>query len=87
MQRSLSKRNQGSVVGVYSAVTHAFQTSAPLLFSFFVKALNVKSRPSLYGPLVAAFVIAGYIGSAIFYWRAGNEFSKLIEDKKKRKAL
>lgn len=69
------------MVGVYSFITHIFQTLSPLLFGFCANLFKVKTRPFLYGPLIGGFVIFGYLMSAIFYWRAGKKFKNYVEEK------
>ena len=75
MQNSVSKENQGNVVGVYSFVATISSTISPIIFGFLASLLNAKSNPSIYGYLIALFVTFGYSISSIFYYLAGKHYS------------
>ena len=38
--------------------------------------LNLKSNTLLYGPLIAAFTVAGYLPSALFYFQSGVSYKR-----------
>jgi MFS family permease len=81
MQKASSKENAGNVVSMYTFVTTVAQTISPIFFSYFAGILGVVSRPSLYGPMISAFITFGYACSSIFYWKAGKSYKKFMQDK------
>lgn len=44
------------------------------------------ANPAMYGPLITAFVAFSYLGSLPFWWRAGANYKKFMEDKDEENA-
>ena len=43
--------------------------------------MNAAANPRIYGYLVLAATSIGYLGSNIFYYRAGKEYTKVMKEK------
>jgi hypothetical protein len=54
---------------------------APLIFGFFANYYGAIRNPRVYGYLVTAAVTLGYLGSNIFYYKAGKEYSKMMTER------
>ena len=79
MQNSVSKENYGNVVGAYNFITSLIQPLVPAFFGILASYYGAFKRPSVYGPLIAAFISFGYGLSGFFYWRAGIAYSKMMK--------
>ena len=60
---------------------HLAQTLSPLLFSFLAKSFGAVNAPRIYGYLLFGAVSIGYLGSNIFYYKAGRAYTKFMEDR------
>lgn len=60
------------------------QTVAPVLFGLIANYMGALKNPALYGPLIFAFVFFSYLGSVPFWYMAGKEYKKFIEEKRLR---
>jgi hypothetical protein len=69
------------VISVYFLCITLAQTVSPLLIEWIANYLGVKTNPSLYGPLITFFVSASYLGSIPFWWQAGLEYQKFMQNK------
>ena len=78
MQNASSKENSGNVVSAYTFVTTVAQTISPIFFSYFANIFGVVQNPTLYGPLISAFITFGYAVSSVFYWKAGKNYKKIM---------
>lgn len=81
MQNATDSSNSGFVVSAYSFYAHISETFAPLIFSSLALKYNATAIPRVYGYLVFAAVLFGYGLSNIFYYRAGKEYKKQMEEK------
>lgn len=45
------------------------------------------SNPALYGPIITAFVSSSYLASVPFWWKAGKEYKKYMEEKDAQESL
>jgi hypothetical protein len=43
--------------------------------------MGALKTPSLYGPLIFGFVLISYLGSVPFWWWAGKDYKKFMEEK------
>ena len=76
MQNSTNTANAGMVVSAYTFYSNIVQTIAPAVFGALAKHYGAFSMPSVYGKLIAAFVISGYTISSYFYYKAGIAYEK-----------
>ena len=81
MQNSTRPSDSGLVVSVYTFFAYLAQTLSPLFFSSLAKYFNAAANPRIFGYLVLAATSVGYLGSNIFYRRAGKEYSKMMTEK------
>jgi hypothetical protein len=44
-------------------------------------------NPALYGPIITAFVSLSYLGSVPFWWKAGKEYKKYMDEKDAQECL
>jgi MFS family permease len=79
MQNSTDPSNSGFVVSAYTFYAYLAQTLAPLIFGYFANSLGAIGNPRMYGYLVTSAVTLGYLGSNIFYYRAGKEYTKMMQ--------
>jgi hypothetical protein len=49
--------------------------------------MGVLSNPALYGPIITAFVSISYLASVPFWWKAGKEYKKYMEEKEAQECL
>lgn len=54
------------------------QTIAPVIFSILVNYFGAVVNPRVYGYLILAFTMFGYLGSNVFYWKGGKEYEKAM---------
>ena len=78
MQNSTRPSNSGLVVSVYTFFAYIAQTLSPLVFQQMAKSLNAAANPRVYGIMVLTATSIGYLGSNLFYHRAGKEYSKMM---------
>jgi len=45
------------------------------------------SNPALYGPIITSFVSFSYLASVPFWWNAGKEYKKYMDEKDKQESL
>jgi len=43
--------------------------------------MGALANPKLYGPLITSFVGLSYLGSIPFWWKAGVNYKKVMEEK------
>jgi hypothetical protein len=43
--------------------------------------MGALANPALYGPLIFGFVLLSYLGSVPFWWQAGKDYKKFMEEK------
>jgi MFS family permease len=87
MQNSTDSSNSGFVVSAYTFYAYLAQTIAPLIFGYFAKSMGAVNDPRVYGKLVTTAVTIGYLGSNIFYYRAGRAYSKMMKERDEKNAL
>lgn len=85
MQNSTDSSNSGMVVSAYTFYAYLAQTIAPLIFGFLAKSMGAASDPRVYGKLITAAVTLGYLGSNIFYYKAGRAYESLMQDRDLKK--
>lgn len=49
--------------------------------------MGVLRNPALYGPIITAFVSFSYLASVPFWWKAGKEYKKYMEEKEAQECL
>ena len=49
--------------------------------------MGVLKNPALYGPIITAFVSISYLASVPFWWKAGKEYKKYMEEKEAQECL
>jgi MFS family permease len=81
MQNSTDPTNSGFVVSAYTFYAYLAQTLAPLIFGFFANYYGAMANPRIYGYLVTAAVTCGYLGSNVFYYKAGREYEKMMQQR------
>jgi len=81
IQNTSPLSQQGNVVSLYFFCITLPQTVSPAIFSFFANKVGAIANPQLYGPLIAAFTVLGYVGSIPFWWKAGQHYKKHMEQK------
>ena len=65
-------------MSVYTFFAYIAQTISPLVFQYVGKSFNAAANPRVYGFMVLAATTFGYLGSNIFYRRAGKEYTKMM---------
>lgn len=78
MQNTTRPSDSGLVVSVYTFFAYLAQTLSPLFFQGLARYFNAAANPRIYGFLVLAATSVGYLGSNIFYRRAGKEYTKMM---------
>ena len=62
------------MIGAYNMYTSFAQTASPIIFGYLAALYNAKANPAMYGRLIIAFVLSGYLPSALLYWIAGKKY-------------
>ena len=57
------------------------QTISPVIFGAIANNMGALTNPKLYGPLITSFVGLSYLGSIPFWWKAGANYKKVMEEK------
>lgn len=52
-----------------------------MIFQRLAKYFNAAANPRVYGFMVLLAISVGYLGSNIFYWRAGKKYEKMMQEK------
>ena len=78
MQNATSKKKTGIVVSVYSFYGVIGQALSPFLFGICENKFRAALFPRVYGYLILGFVALGYLGSAIFYYKGGRAYEKVM---------
>uniref|UniRef100_A0A7S3CMT4 Major facilitator superfamily (MFS) profile domain-containing protein n=1 Tax=Strombidium rassoulzadegani TaxID=1082188 RepID=A0A7S3CMT4_9SPIT len=81
MQNSTDSSNSGFVVSALAFYGNIASSLSPLFFGFLAQRMGAVANPRIYGYIILAAVIIGYLGSNFFYWRAGKEYTKLMKRK------
>lgn len=55
------------------------------MFGFLAKSMGASSNPRVYGQLITAAVTFGYLGSNIFYYKAGRAYKAFMEERDSNK--
>lgn len=76
IQNSVPAEEIGSAMSSYNLFTNLAQTVSPIIFGFLATAVNAKKFTGLYGPMIAAFLLAGYLPSAVYYFMSGNSYKR-----------
>ena len=76
MQNSVDRKDLSAAISAYNLFCNFAQTFSPILFGAMASAMKAKVNPALYGPLIAGFVIAGYLPSAIIYLMGGRAYKR-----------
>mmetsp|Transcript_10536 Transcript_10536/g.17677 ORF Transcript_10536/g.17677 Transcript_10536/m.17677 type:complete len:179 (+) Transcript_10536:1069-1605(+) len=87
MQNSTDSSNSGFVVSAYTFYAHIAQSISPFIFGLMARKFNAAAFPQIYGYIVLAAVCVGYLGSSIFYYRAGKAYSKMMTEKEEQKRM
>ena len=72
IQNSVESDDVPKAISSYNLFTNGAQTIAPIIFGFVAAGLNAKKFTGVYGPMIAAFILVGYLPSAFFYYRSGQ---------------
>lgn len=86
IQNTAPLSQQGNAISVYFFCITLAQTVGPAVFNAFANAYGCLANPALYGPLITASIGFSYIGSIPFWWMAGKEYKKFMEEKDRKKA-
>ena len=86
IQNTAPQDQQGNVISVYFFAITLPQTISPVIFGWFANKFGVLANPAMYGPLITAFVAFSYLGSLPFWWRAGKNYKKFMEEKDEENA-
>lgn len=78
MQNSTRPSNSGLVVSAYTFFAYIAQTISPLVFQALAKYFNAPQNPRVYGFMVLLAISIGYLGSNIFYYKAGKLYEKMM---------
>ena len=57
------------------------QTLSPVIFAAIANSMGALTNPKLYGPLITTFVGISYLGSIPFWYNAGKNYKKFMEEK------
>lgn len=63
-------------MSTWTLVTSVATTISPILFTTIGTRLGIANKPQLYGPLIMAFVVLGYIPAAFTFFIAGRRYSE-----------
>lgn len=83
IQNTSPLSQQGNVVSVYFFCITVAQTLSPAIFGIFANKFGCLANPAMYGPLITAAVVFGYLGSLPFWFRAGKAYKNFMEEKDK----
>ena len=86
MQNTTASSDSGFVVSCYMFFAHLAQTVSPLIFSFLAKSMGAVANPRIYGYLLFGAVALGYLGSNIFYWKAGRAYTDFMTARDEKEA-
>ena len=84
IENSVSSKETGKMVSAWQMYTNIAQTLSPILFGFVATYFNIKATPSLYGPMIMAFVALGYLPAALFFYLGGRSY---VRDQTERQSL
>lgn len=83
MQNTVSPEDSGLVVSAYSIFTSIGKTISPLFFNQFAKYLGAATNPRKLGLMILIATSFGLLTSNIFMFKAGKEYTKLMQEKDK----
>lgn len=81
IQNTSPQDQQGNVVSVYFFCITLAQTVSPVIFGQIANRMGCLTNPALYGPLITTFVGLSYLGSIPFWYLAGKNYKKVMEEK------
>merc|ERR1712137_1484608 len=81
IQNTSPQDQQGNVVSVYFFCITLAQTISPVIFGAIANNMGALTNPKLYGPLITSFVGLSYLGSIPFWYMAGKNYNKFMEEK------
>lgn len=67
-----------SAWNLYSSMCHSV---SPILFGVLATFFNAKANPAIYGKLLIAFVLGGYLPAGILFWKGGQSYRKVMLDR------
>lgn len=79
IQNGVEQEDIPKAISGYNLFTNLAQTIAPILFGFLATGLNAKKFTGVYGPIITAFCLAGYLPSAYFYFKAAKAREEVHE--------
>lgn len=56
--------------------TNIAQTISPIIFGSLGAFMSIKLNPQYYGPMIMAFVAAGYIPSGLLFYFGGRRYAR-----------
>ena len=69
-----------SAWNLYCSLCHSI---SPILFGVLATFLNAKANPIIYGKLLIAFVIGGYLPAGLLFWKGGKRYEEVMLDREK----
>jgi len=84
MQTTVKPEQQGSIVSAhlfYMTIAGCFST---VLLGHVANVLGAAANPAIYGQLIFVWNVIGYVGSVPFFWKAGQEYKKFVENRDRR---
>ena len=70
----MTTEETGKILGAYNLYTSLATTLSPIIFGYLATLYNAKTNPMVYGRLLIAFVLSGYLPAAFFYRIAGKKY-------------
>ena len=84
MQNTTKAKDQGNIMGAHMFYTTITSTAAPLFVSMIINGLGATNNPVFLGQVLSVFSLVGYWGSIPFFYLAGKNYKKYVEENKKQ---
>mmetsp|Transcript_1212 Transcript_1212/g.2209 ORF Transcript_1212/g.2209 Transcript_1212/m.2209 type:complete len:345 (+) Transcript_1212:688-1722(+) len=78
MQNTSNSRTQGNLISAHFFYTTLASTISPAVLGYLSTVLDAPSNPMIYGRIILAFVLTGYVGSVPFFWKAGLHYKEFM---------
>lgn len=69
------------MIGAWNLYTNICHSLSPIVFGAMATYWNAKSNPIIYGRLLIGFVVAGYLPAGLLFWRSGQRYKELMEER------
>jgi MFS family permease len=87
MQNTTQKSLQGSIISSYFFTITIAQTMGPLFLDLLAKKFGALTNPLIYGPLITISTLIGFGGSVPCWWKAGQNYKRIMTEKAEKEKL